>query len=84
MLVVKRGDYDRLMEESGADILSPYHPRLRRRDVERYHDRGKRVIPWTVNARRDIRRFLEWGVDGIVSDYPNRVIAIRSEPGERR
>jgi glycerophosphoryl diester phosphodiesterase len=79
MLVVKRKDYDRLMEESGADILSPYYPRLERADVARFRGRGKRVVPWTVNARRHIRRLLAWGVDGIISDYPDRVIAIRKE-----
>jgi glycerophosphoryl diester phosphodiesterase len=34
---------------------------------------GLRVIPWTVNDPGDIRRMLELGVDGIISDYPDRV-----------
>ena len=69
-------DYDRLMKESGADILSPYHPRLKRADVTRFRQRGVPVLPWTVNSPRAIRRFIEWGVDGIISDYPDRVLAI--------
>lgn len=31
-----------------------------------------RVIPWTVNAPEDMRRLRAWGVDGIITDYPNR------------
>ena len=31
-----------------------------------------KVIPWTVNERSDMDRLLEWGVDGIITDYPNR------------
>jgi glycerophosphoryl diester phosphodiesterase len=31
------------------------------------------VIPWTVNEPDDIRRVLGLGVDGIISDYPDRV-----------
>ena len=39
---------------------------------------GIAVVPWTVNEPADIRRVLGLGVDGIISDYPDRVIAIRS------
>lgn len=31
------------------------------------------VIPWTVNNRDDMDQLLKWGVDGIITDYPNRV-----------
>ncbi|MFL6574360.1 MAG: glycerophosphodiester phosphodiesterase [Burkholderiales bacterium] len=34
---------------------------------------GLRMIPWTVNEPGDIRRVLGLGVDGIISDYPDRV-----------
>jgi len=34
---------------------------------------GLRVIPWTVNERGDIARMLQLGVDGLISDYPDRV-----------
>ena len=32
---------------------------------------------WTVNEAADIDRMLAWGVDGIITDYPDRVIARR-------
>lgn len=31
-----------------------------------------RVIPWTVNKPEDMMRLKTWGVDGIITDYPNR------------
>lgn len=31
-----------------------------------------RVIPWTVNEPEDMKRLRMWGVDGIITDYPNR------------
>ena len=34
---------------------------------------GLRVIPWTVNSKPDMERLIEWGVDGIITDYPNRL-----------
>jgi glycerophosphoryl diester phosphodiesterase len=32
-------------------------------------------VVWTVNEEKDIQRMLKLGVDGIISDYPDRVIA---------
>lgn len=31
-----------------------------------------RVIPWTVNETEDMKRLKSWGVDGLITDYPNR------------
>ena len=35
-----------------------------------------KLIPWTVNEPSAIKRLLSWGVEGIISDYPDRVINI--------
>jgi len=79
ILVRKRARYDAVVEESGATILSPKHPALRREDVTRMQARGIAVIPWTVNEPADIRRMLSLGVDGIISDYPDRVLSVMAE-----
>ena len=31
---------------------------------------GKKIFVWTVNAQAGMKRFSEWGVDGIISDNP--------------
>ena len=41
------------------------------------------VIAWTVNDPEDIRRLAALGVDGIISDHPER-FAVRMEKGLRR
>ena len=38
---------------------------------------GLKVVVWTVNEPKDIEQMLMWKVDGIISDYPDRVIALR-------
>ncbi|MFB9863604.1 glycerophosphodiester phosphodiesterase family protein [Rufibacter immobilis] len=39
--------------------------------VKQCHDRGIKVVPWTVNTAEEIARIKALGVDGIISDYPN-------------
>lgn len=47
------------------------------------HGVGLKVHVWTVNEEKDIRRLLEWGVDGIVSDFPDRAMKVMRELGLR-
>lgn len=52
------------------------HPSLgiiTRDNTKLSQDNGFKVNVWTVNEREDIRRMIEFGVDGIISDYPNRL-----------
>ena len=41
--------------------------------LQTYHNLGKQVFTYTVNERHDIQRMREMGVDGIVSDFPDRI-----------
>jgi len=59
---------------AGARIWSPDFRALRRGSVEEAHQLGMRVVVWTVNEPADIQRMIESKVDGIISDYPDRVL----------
>lgn len=39
--------------------------------VKKCHQQNIKVIPWTVNDKKEIERIKALGVDGIISDYPN-------------
>ncbi|KAJ7693668.1 PLC-like phosphodiesterase [Mycena rosella] len=61
-----------------ASILSPsaYNSPLSlasREMVDRSHQLGMLVKPWTVNSLDIADDLLRWGVDGIITDYPNMV-----------
>lgn len=54
------------------DIWSPFFAKLNREIVEDLHQRGIKVIPWTVNLRKDMENVKAMGCDGLITDYPDR------------
>lgn len=60
---------------AGAKIWSPEFSALNGEIVRRAKALGMKIVPWTVNEPVDIARVLELQVDGIISDYPDRVLA---------
>ena len=54
------------------DIWSPNYRLVTPLLVDKTDQMGMQLIPWTVNDRDEMIRLLEMGVDGIITDYPNR------------
>tara|TARA_R110001592_G_scaffold6425_1_gene34575 strand:+ start:2161 stop:3048 length:888 start_codon:yes stop_codon:yes gene_type:complete len=53
------------------EVYSPYYILLKKEDIDLIHEKGMKVIPWTVNDRKDMERLVADGVDGVITDYPN-------------
>ena len=64
-----------LMRQADAQIYSPDYLFLDEAQVRQVHEAGGRVVPWTVNDPRHWERLLGWGVDGLTTDYPDRLAA---------
>jgi glycerophosphoryl diester phosphodiesterase len=62
------------MAENGASIWSPNAQDLTPALLQQAHDVGLRVIPWTVNEEGEMRRLIEMGVDGLITDRPDRLL----------
>lgn len=60
----------------GAHVVSPEYVLVDEALVARAHELGVAVLPWTVNEDADLRAMLALGVDGIVTDYPDRALAL--------
>ena len=76
ILVRQPEDYARAVRESQATILSPRYDGLKKSEVERFQRMEIKVIPWTVNKIADMCRLIGWGVDGFITDYPNRALEL--------
>ncbi len=64
-------------KERGFHVAAPRHstPDLSAQLVEAAHADGIQVHVWTTNEQEDVERAVGLGLDGITSDYPERVIA---------
>lgn len=57
-------------------IYSPNYQLIGRDGIDKLHQLGIKVIPWTVNTTKDMRRMIDLGVDGLITDYPDRAIGL--------
>ncbi len=68
------GSVPRLVEAAGCSVWSPYYRDLTRKTLDEAHALGLRVVVWTVNEVDDMLALARLGVDGIITDYPDRAI----------
>jgi glycerophosphoryl diester phosphodiesterase len=54
-------------------IYSPHFEKLNQATVILCHEMGMKIIPWTVNDTLQMQKLVQLGVDGIITDYPNRI-----------
>ena len=73
------GSVPRLVKAAEAAVWSPCYLNVTTALVKEAHDLGLKVIPWTVNEMVDLERMYRIGVDGIISDYPDRARAALPE-----
>lgn len=55
------------------EIYSPYYPLVTANLVKVVHEHGMKLIPWTVNETETMEMLIGLGVDGIITDYPDRI-----------
>lgn len=53
--------------------LGMYHPTISRKDIKKLHEKEIKVFAWTVNKLDQAEKLKEDGVDGIITDYPDRI-----------
>lgn len=56
---------------------SPEHTMLTPEIVAELQAKGMKVIPWTINETSRMKTVLSWGVDGVITDYPDRGLLLK-------
>lgn len=66
-------DWLHILEEVPISMIAVAHNTLYKDFVNLAHENELDVIPYTVNKFEDIKRMIDICVDGIISDYPDRI-----------
>jgi glycerophosphoryl diester phosphodiesterase len=74
-------DAAEIARRATADVYCPNYLFLDAYQVRQAHAGGVRVLPWTANDAAVWERLLSWGVDGITTDFPDRLAAFLQQHG---
>jgi glycerophosphoryl diester phosphodiesterase len=58
--------------------IAGYHHLVRQRIVNGLQRNGKSVFVWTVDDHRKMEKFISWGVEGIITNYPGRLQKLKN------
>jgi glycerophosphoryl diester phosphodiesterase len=75
------GSLPRMVHAAGCSVWSPFWRNVTTDALDESHRLGLAVIPWTVNDPADMERLLALGVDGLITDYPDRAHAVMQRLG---
>ena len=62
-------------EKYNYDVVAVNHKLLTTERVRDLHLSGWKVFGWTINEPEDIRKATAMGVDSVITDYPDRMLA---------
>ncbi len=66
-------NYAQITKELSAKAVIPEYLLVNEKYVNDAHERGLQVMVWTVNEKNNIARMKQMGVDGIISNFPDRL-----------
>ena len=75
------GSAPRAIKAAGGTVWSSYHKEVSLESIKLAHELGLSVNVWTVNEPGRMRELIDMGVDGIITDYPNRLRLLLEELG---
>ncbi len=62
-----------MVAELGAEFWIPYYKNLTKKTLNQAHNRDLQVMTWTVNHKLTLNKLMRWGIDGIITDYPDKL-----------
>jgi glycerophosphoryl diester phosphodiesterase len=61
--------------ELPVEYVIPHYKLLRQDLIVDLKDAGRKIFVWTVNPPDDMKRFSDWGVDGVITDNPKLLLS---------
>jgi len=74
------GSIPRAVKAAGGRYWAPYYKYITYNLLKEAHDFGLKVFVWTPDKKNDMVRLIEMGVDGIITNRPDILKAVLSEP----
>ncbi|HSV55166.1 MAG TPA: glycerophosphodiester phosphodiesterase, partial [Burkholderiaceae bacterium] len=75
------GSAPKMVKAAGGTVWSPNGGAVTEALVKEAQAMGLKVIPWTINLPADMERLIGWGVNGIITDYPDRLREVMARRG---
>jgi glycerophosphoryl diester phosphodiesterase len=75
------GSVPKTVAALGARTWSPHALDLTPENIAEAHALGLKIVPWTVNEPKDMARAIAADVDGLITDYPDRLRALLESKG---
>lgn len=74
------------LEELGftPEVYSPEYPMVDSEMMKEAKKYGMKIVPWTVDREADWRMLVELGVDGIITNYPEKLLQLITEGQAKR
>lgn len=73
------GDLVERTVRAGARQLVARGDLITQAEVEKAHHAGLQVVAWTINEPEQMRHLIAVGVDGIITDFPDRLLNVQRE-----
>ncbi len=71
-----------ILRSLGAVALNPNYTHLDEKTVWKLREAGFGVLVWTPDEPADMKKLLEWGVTGLITDFPDRALTLLGRQGD--
>lgn len=79
--IAEHGSVPKMVKAAGGAVWSPNGGAVTEALVKEAQGLGLKIVPWTINNPADMDRLIGWGVDGIITDYPDRLRTVMQQRG---
>lgn len=78
LLVFNADGFEKNIKRLGfhPEIYSPNFILVNKKLISKSHHHKMKIIPWTINEEDKMKKLKDMGVDGIITDYPDRLIKV--------